>query len=461
MAARVEPTGGIWVATLAILAAIVGLLAGVNPKLAIAAAVGAGFVLIVFVDLARGLALFGFFGFLEVFELGGAVSVGKLGGLLLVMGWLAVLATRNGPRGDFFSAHQWMTAGLGLFLGWALLSAAWSGDSGAALSETMRLALNVVLFLIVFTAVRTKRQAVMVTGAFVCGAIGATVYGLLHASPATDAGRLTGAGLDPNELAAALVAGAALAAGLAVCLRRSPAPRFAALAGGGFCLLGVFLTVSRGGIVALSVALLAAIAFGGRWRPRILVVGVLVVAAAFAYFGAVASPQARERITSATQGEAQGQSGRPTLWTVAWRMVEAKPLTGVGAGNFQDAAKSYLLRPGSLARSDLILEQTPKVAHNTYLGMLAQLGVVGLALFLSILGFSLVSSLRAAGNFRKRGDPGGEALSRAFAVALIGTLAADFFISQELSKQLWLLLGFGPALLSLSTRCAPHAEQAE
>jgi hypothetical protein len=43
-----------------------------------------------------------------------------------------------------------------------------------------------------------------------------------------------------------------------------------------------------------------------------------------------------------------------------------------------------------------------------------------------------------------------ELLSRGLLVALAGVLAADFFISEEFSKQLWFLLGLGPALLGVA-----------
>ena len=40
-----------------------------------------------------------------------------------------------------------------------------------------------------------------------------------------------------------------------------------------------------------------------------------------------------------------------------------------------------------------------------------------------------------------------EIVARAMVVALVGILAADFFITEQYGKQLWLLLGLGPALL--------------
>jgi hypothetical protein len=37
-------------------------------------------------------------------------------------------------------------------------------------------------------------------------------------------------------------------------------------------------------------------------------------------------------------------------------------------------------------------------------------------------------------------------------VGLVGILSADYFASEQFSKQLWLLLGLGPALLALAMR---------
>ena len=52
-----------------------------------------------------------------------------------------------------------------------------------------------------------------------------------------------------------------------------------------------------------------------------------------------------------------------------------------------------------------------------------------------------------------------EIVARAMVVALVGILAADFFITEQYGKQLWLLLGLGPALLGVARRTYPAAEQ--
>ena len=195
-------------------------------------------------------------------------------------------------------------------------------------------------------------------------------------------------------------------------------------------------------------ASVVAIFMAGRWRGAAATAGLVVAIATVGYFGVYAPIEARERVT-----QFEGGTGRTDIWTVGWRMVEDKPLLGVGAGNFQVASVHYLLEPGALLRDDLILDN-PKVAHNIYLQELAELGIVGASLYIFVLAFSMVCMLRAARTFQEQGDTEMEILARGIFVALVGFLTAQFFASEVFSKQLWLMLGLGPALLALARRQA-------
>jgi O-antigen ligase len=134
-------------------------------------------------------------------------------------------------------------------------------------------------------------------------------------------------------------------------------------------------------------------------------------------------------------------------------MVQANPVVGVGSGNYTIAESDYLLFPGAIQRGDFIVDK-PLVAHNIYLHVLAEMGVIGLALFLSLLALCIASAVRAVAIFRDRGEHALEMLGRALVVALAAILAADFFVSEQYSKQLWLLLAMGPALLAIARRGA-------
>ena len=173
------------------------------------------------------------------------------------------------------------------------------------------------------------------------------------------------------------------------------------------------------------------------------------------YFASFAGVDARDRVTTV-----EGGSGRTDIWKVGWRMVEDKPMIGVGSGNFNVSSIHYLLvQPGAIERDEFIID-TPKVAHNSYLQVLAELGIVGLALFLSIIGFAIRCALKAARWFGRAGDTRWRSFARGMVVALVGILAADFFITEQYGKQLWLLLGLGPALLGVARRTYPAGEGA-
>jgi O-antigen ligase len=450
MAARIDLRHRFVQLGFAALAVMLGIGAGVDPRIAVAAAIGLAFVVLVMGDLTIGLCLFAVVAFLDVLpHLGGsALSFTKIVGFLLAVSWLAKVSSSDDARNDFLAAHPTFTYVLVLFLGWSALSLTWAESSSVATTPLLRYALNLILFLIVYSAVRTPRHLAWTIGAYVAGSALAAGYGVLNPPTDTayyDVTRVSGTIGDPNELAAVLVGGTILAAALAVTLRGAPVLRL--LAGGAsvLCAAGIFLSLSRGGLVALGFSLIAAIVVAGRrWRLQAIVLAAVVAVGAFAYFGFYADSTAIHRVTSFGNG-----TGRTDIWTVGWRMVQHHPVTGVGVGNYKTSSIHYLLEPGAIQRDEFIVD-TPKVAHNTYLQVLAELGIVGAALFAAIVGFSLLCILKAARCFERLGDETMELMSRALLVALCGVLAADFFISEEFSKQLWLLLGLGPALLGIA-----------
>jgi O-antigen ligase len=456
MAARMDWTRWTWPLALALVAMPVGVLAGYKPELAILFAFALAFLLIVFADLANGVVLFTLIIFFETIP-GASVSLTKVAGALLALAWLATLATRADARADFLRVHPVITAILVSLLAWAGLSATWSEHPGAALDAVFRLSLNAVLFLVVFTAIRTPRDAVRVFAAFVIGAALAAFFAVLTGTGPVaygQAARITGGSENANELASTLVAALALALGLLFAAKRSPILRLCAAGGAAIALTGIVLTVSRSGLVALGIAAIAAIVFAGRWRPRVIVISVGVALSAVLYFATIAPQSSRERIT-----ELKGGTGREDIWTVAWRMFEAHPARGVGAGNFSTSSIHYLLAPGALTRSDFIVD-TQKAAHNVYLETLAELGVVGLALLAALIVSMLACAYQAIREFQRDGKVQMEILARANLVALIGLLAADFFSSDQYKKQLWLLLAMAPTLLAIA-RAGRDAESAD
>lgn len=448
MLRRLDPSIGAIHLGLVGLGLALGVLAGFDPTLAAAAALGLAFTVLVLADLSVGLCIFATISFLDLIPFGGAtVTFAKAAGLVLALSWLATLATSDDDQKDFVSAHPVFAYGLLAFLGWTALSLLWAEDASVALTAVYRFALNLALFFIVYTAVRESRHAVWVVGAFLAGALISATIGLV-APPdpvsAADISRLGGAGGDPNELAASLVAALALAAAFVAGLHRGQGLRAFGLVAIVICTAGVLLSFSRTGLVALGVALVAAFLFGGRWRPAAAMLLVAVCVGVGTYVGFYASPVERARVT-----ELDGGTGRSDIWTIGARMIEDKPLHGVGAGNFPVSSVHYLLEPGPIQEAQFIVD-TPKVSHNVYIGIWAELGAVGLALFLSITGFALWCVVQAVRCFKRTGDTQMELLARSLLVALLAMAAAGAFLSQEFSKQLWLLLALGPSLLGIA-----------
>jgi O-antigen ligase len=440
------PPRGLLVAT-GMLAVFVGALSGAQPRLGLLAAFGVVFVVAVMTNLLIGFAVMVLLAFLEVLSSLGGVSIAKAAGLLLVLSWLAVASTRSTRTRNFFVERPGLTYLLVAFIGWNTISIAWSESHSGAITSVTRYALNAVLIPIAYAAVRDRRDAIRILATLVGGATIAAVSGIVAAPGPESAvyGRATGTIGDPNELAAALVVGLAVATAFAVNRQVQGALRSLSAGSAVLCFAGILLSLSRGGLIGVGAGLLFAVVVGGRWRGRVLAVCAAVAFLGVGYFAFLASLPAKQRVLNVGGG---GGTGRLDLWTVGLRMVSAHPVRGVGTGQFANSSVHYLLRPGVIERGDFILS-TPKVAHNTYLNIVSELGLVGGALFAAILVMCVASLWRAIQRTQRDGDEKLEILLRGLLVGMGGYFVTLMFISENYAKLLWILLALGPTLLAV------------
>jgi O-antigen ligase len=434
--------------TSGLLAISVGALSGAQPRLGILTALGVIFVGLVLTNLFIGFAAMVMFAYLEVLSVVGGVSLAKVAGALIVVAWVATASTSGRRERNFFAERPGLTYLVLAFLAWNAISFAWSGSHSDVLSSVMRYTLDAFLLPIAFTAVRDRRDAIRILAVIVAGATVAAVSAIASPPPPESAvfGRATGTVGDPNELAAVLVVGLAIA--VAFVVNRHISTPLRALSGisAALCLSGILLSLSRGGLIATACALLVAVAVGGRWRGRVLALCGTLAIMAVGYFALIASLPAKQRVLDVGSG---GGTGRLDLWTVGLRMIDAHPLNGVGSGQFALSSVHYLLRPG-LIQSGAFILSTPKVAHNTYINIAAELGLVGGVLFVGILLFCVGCALRAVQLVRRAGDESLEILFRGVIVAIGGYLAALLFLSENYSKLLWILLALGPVMLAVA-----------
>jgi O-antigen ligase len=434
-----------------VLAAMLGLLAVVSPIAALGVTLGLAFLAVTVVDLTAGLCLFTVLTFFEHLPgMDTGLSPVKVAGAVLVLCWLLVVTTRE--RGSAFMVQDrpLLAYAAGALVAWALASRLWAPDAAAAGSNAFRLALGVILVFVVFTAVREPRHLRWVLWSFIAGALFSAAVGLATTSPeagmaAPEEGRLAGGIADPNELAAILVPALALAA-FALAAVTNAIARWALAISVVVFAICLFLTESRGGLVALVVILVASVAFAGRWRPQVVALALVVAGLGVAYYTLFAPPESLQRLTHFLAG---GGTGRTDLWAVAGEMIRDHPILGVGVGNFQVVEPTYAYGTINLENVKFIVD-TPKVAHNTYLEVFAELGIVGIVAFVGIVGGALWKAPDAIRTFMRSGDFSNEALARGLLVGLAGMLAAYLFVSGQYEKQLWLLVGLTAALPSVA-----------
>ncbi len=432
-----------------VLSLVFGLIAGRWPVVALGVVVAVVFAVAMLKDLTTAIVIFTAGSFGVVLSLGGAATVSKALGGLLVIAWLGALARR--PPGEaraLLREHRGLVACAVALVAWNLLSAVWAQSASAALLGASRYAQDVVLFPIMYAGVKRMKHVRWIVGAFVCGAVLAMLYGVASGTT-VDSSRLVGALGDPNETATVLVVASILALALGIAETRSRFRRWLAFGAAIVAVFGIVATASRGGLVAFAAAAVVAVVLGGRWRRQIALAAGVGAILIVGWFVLLAPASSLSHITT-------DQTPRTTLWTVAGRAIAANPVVGVGNDNFSIAAQNYLVRPGVTTRADQIVV-TQDVAHSIYLEVWADSGIIGLGLFVLLVLAPLRTAWKGVAILERAGKRSDEILLRALMVAIVAVLAAGFFISDEYSKQLFLLLGLATATLA-AARAETRAE---
>lgn len=387
----------------------------------------------------------------------GATNAPEAGFLLILGGWLALL--RPDRRiGTILRANRRVLLVMALFVAWSLTTLIWAPDPAHGLELIPSFLEVCFIYIVVLTVVATVRRVRLLALFFALGVGASVTLGLAGGEEVLggalyEEGRLRGGMSDPNYLAVAIVAALALVGGLLSSTQTVLGRWMMSTVLVVLLLVGLSATGSRGGLIAAAAAVLAAL-----WLQRgrrLRVVGFLSVGLVIGGIWFGANPEAFDRII--TQDK-YGGSGRTDLWQLAWREFQDHPIQGVGLDNFAAAAAPYLREPGLLMGVKHI--ERGQEAHNLYLGLLAETGIVGLALFLVIPLAGVRAAVIAGDRFEAVGEYAAASLARAVATACIGALAAAFFLPDAADKRLWVLYALGPALLAASTTRPPSAHTA-
>lgn len=139
------------------------------------------------------------------------------------------------------------------------------------------------------------------------------------------------------------------------------------------CIVGIVLSLSRGGMAVLVIEVALIVLFGMQGKRRLLLLPILAVVGvgAIGYQWAKRAENQGDRYTAS-----QAESSRLELWRAAALMIQAKPLLGVGSRRFREYSQDF---------GEISHDNRGKVSHNTYIEVLAGSGLIGFTPFVLTL----------------------------------------------------------------------------
>jgi O-antigen ligase len=323
-------------------------------------------------------------------------------------------------RGDQVNGVPRMSMLVLVYLAVALLSVTQSPDLHSASRFMRSLLTGGMLFAAVVFTVRSRRELLWVLG----GAAGSALIVGLHAireytsggshavgfitSSGEVVGRATAGFSQPNQLGGFLVLLVPLAiAGALISPRWRIMFALAAVAAA----VGVYASFSRGALIGLA---LVPFFFLRGWR--LWIIGPLL--ALVVTLGAPGL--VRERFATLTNSGGE-ISTRVDIWHTALNIWENHPVIGVGLGGFPQAYSQAFV-PGKAFLPSTVF-QPPPHAHNIFLQLMAEQGILGLLAFVAIL----IAAVRITLRLRSSRDRSARLLGSGLLAALVAFLVHNLF----------------------------------
>ncbi len=202
-------------------------------------------------------------------------------------------------------------------------------------------------------------------------------------------------------------------------------------------------TYSRGGFIA-------AIVMGGSWWLRshykirnllgiLIILTIVVPALPDAFWNRMGTIQTYE------EEQDEAALGRLHFWSVAVGMAASNPVLGVGFSSYSEAYNAYDFSAGKHGEG--------RSVHSSFLGVLAELGYVGLFLYVFILlaAFSACAHVRRiASGYAALVDFGKSAV--AIQTSLTAFVVGGIFVPFQYNEMLWHLIGLSIVLKRLAVQ---------
>ncbi len=332
-----------------------------------------------------------------------------------------------------------VTLAMVAFVGWSLVSSTWTIAPDRAAQRIGTYLQGIVLALLLWNFAGSAKVRHRLLGAYVAGSVilsASLIHSRLTATNRIfDWGytRYTAFNTDPNESGILLATAIPVAWYLATV---TPHRRLAFLLRlyTPVIATAILLTGSRGGFVTMLTALLfllttvtprrmhrGLVRVGAATVVGILLVSFVVPESTLARFGTIAG-----ELTTGTM------SNRKIIWKAGLGAFAASPVTGIGLGSYADTV---------LREAGLFFE-----AHNTFIAVLVQQGIVGFFLLLALLAL-LVANVQTL--------PRNERRMYLFLLATWAT--GGMSLALEYKKETWFLLGLLAAVRPGKSRRAPDS----
>jgi O-antigen ligase len=301
----------------------------------------------------------------------GVGRISKVLGLLALAVWILAVAATGTLRRP--TPAVWLATA---FVGWSLLSYFWSSTPSATLTKVTTLAQLLAVVWLVWDQVTSQRDLVALMRAFLVGSFAASGLTLVAAASgrATEGARFASNNAGPNNTGCLLAVAVAMAFLL---VRTDPDRRYKALyvAFMPVAVVAIILTASRTAMISVVIGLAIVGLDRRKFTARRLIGLVPLGLIAFALAVFLVPQKALDRLGTTSSEISSGTlDGRTLYWKLCLRLFTDHPFQGVGSGAFPN--------------ENLLLGGRGIVAHNAFLSILAELGAVGLALFVGMIGLA-------------------------------------------------------------------------
>ena len=209
----------------------------------------------------------------------------------------------------------------------------------------------------------------------------------------------------------------------------------------GLSLLAMMLGASRGGFLGLLVGLLMVI-----WRSKTRIRNFVLISLTMGPLVVLLPSSPLQRLLHPDYADNLGADIRIVLWRAGFRMIKEHPLFGIGLGNFMRMSGIY---EDASAFYGTATSRVQGLACNAFLELAAELGIIGMLVFIGILVATYLSLERV-----RRQTAGGKPnllniAADSLQVALVSFSVSLAFLSGEYLKPFWLLVFISMCLPTL------------